>query len=62
MVVKGSTSVGLLGLHIYGEPAGSTIDPTASSWSGDRHRNSGDAEFGDIIGDWREYGMMLSVL
>ncbi len=59
MAVTGSTS---LGLHIHEEPAGSTADPTASSWSGDRHRNSSGAGFGDVIGDRREYGMMLSVL
>lgn len=30
MAVIGLTSVGLVGLHIHGEPAGSVIDPTAS--------------------------------
>ncbi len=60
MAVTGSTSVGLVGLHIHGEPAGSATDPTASSRSGDRH--SDESGFGDAIGDRREYGMMLSVL
>ena len=62
MAVAGSTSVGLLGLHIHAEPAGSAIDPTASSRSGDRHETSGGSGFGDAIGDRREYGMMLSIL
>ncbi len=62
MAVTGSTSVGLLELHIHGEPAGSTADPTASSRSGDCHETSGGSGFGDAIGDRREYGMILSVL
>lgn len=55
MAVTGSMSVGL---HIHGEPAGSASDPTASSRSGDRHETSGGSEFGDAIGNLREYGMM----
>ena len=58
--VTRSPSVGIVGLHIYEEPAGSASDSTASSRSGDRHSdNSG---FGDAISDRREYGMMVSVL
>ena len=62
MAVARLTSVGLVGLHIHTEPAGSATDPTASSRSGDRHETSGGSGFGDTIGDRREYGMMLSVL
>ena len=62
MAVAGSTSVGLLGLHIHAEPPRSAIDPTASSRSGDRHETSGGSGFGDAIGDRREYGMILSIL
>ena len=57
MTLTGSISVGLVGLHIHEEPAGSAADPTASSLSGDRSSGLGDA-----IGNRREYGMMLSVL
>ena len=62
MAVTGSTSVGLVGLHIHGELAGSATDPTASSRSADRHGTSDDSGFGDAIDDRREYGIMLSVL
>lgn len=62
MAVTGSTSVGLVGLHIHAEPAGSVTNPTAASRSGDRHETSGGSGFGDAIGDRREYGMTLSVL
>ena len=62
MAVTGSISVGLVGLHIHAEPAGSVMGPTASSRSGDRHETSGGSGFGDVIGHWSEYGMTLSVL
>ena len=61
MAVTGLTSVGLVGLHIHAEPAGSVTSPTASSRSGDRHETSGGLGFSDVIGDWREYEMTLSV-
>ena len=60
MAVTRAPAVGIVGLHIHEEPAGSASDSTASSRSGDRHSdNSG---FGDAISDRREYGMILSVL
>ena len=60
MAVTRSPSVGIVGLHIHEEPAGSASDSTASSRSRDRHSdNSG---FGDAISDRREYGMIVSVL
>ncbi len=62
IAITGSTFVGLIGLHIHAEPAGSVTDPTASSRSEDRHETSGGSGFGDVIGDRREYGMTLSVL
>ena len=31
IAITGSTFVGLIGLHIHAEPAGSVTDPTASS-------------------------------
>ena len=61
MAVAGSTSVGLVGLHIHAEPAGSVTNPT-SSRSGDRHETSGGSGFGDAIEDRREYGMTSAVL
>ncbi len=62
IAVTGLTSVGLLGLYIYREPAGSTADPTASSRSGDCHKTSSSSGFSDAIGDRREYRIILSVL
>ena len=59
MAIIGLTSVGL---YIYRELAGSIADPTASSRSGDRHETSGSLGFGDVIGDRREYRIMLSIL
>lgn len=57
MALTGSISVGLVGLHIHKESAGSAVDPTASSLSEDRS-----SRLGDVIGNRREYEMMLSVL
>ena len=62
IAITGSTSVWVARLHIHEEPAGSAIDPTASSRSGDRHETSGGLGFGDVIGDRRVCGMMLSLL
>ena len=62
IAIIGSTFVGLIGLHIYAEPAGSVTDPTASSRSGDRYETSGGSGFSDVIGDRREYRITLSVL
>ena len=62
MAVAGSTSVGLLRLHIHAELAGSVINPTTSSRSGDRHETSSGSGFSDAIGDRREYEIMLSIL
>lgn len=62
MAIIGSISVGLIGLHIHTESAGSVINSTAASRSGDRHETSGGSEFGDAIGDRREYKITLSVL
>ena len=59
IAVIGLTSVGL---YIYREIAGSTADPTASSRSGDCYEPSSSLGFGDVIGDRREYGIILSVL
>lgn len=53
MAVAGSTSVGLVGLHIHAEPARSVTNPMAASRSGDRHETSGGSGFGDAIGDRR---------
>ena len=62
IVITGSISVGLIKLHIYAESAGSVINPTASSRSGDRGEISDSSEFGDVIDDRREYRMVLSIL
>ena len=62
IAIAGSTSVGFFELHIYAEPAESVIDLTASSRSGDYYETSSDSGFGDVIGDRREYKMMLSIL
>ena len=51
MAVADSTSVGIVGLHIHAEPAGSVTNPTTSSRSGDRHETSGGSGFGDAIED-----------
>ena len=61
MTIAGSTSVGLVGLHIHMKSAGSVTNPT-SSRSGDRHETSGGSGFGDAIEDRREYGMTSAVL
>ena len=62
IAVTGSTSVGIVGLHIYGEPAGSVANPTASSRSEDYYETSGDSGSGDLIDDRREYRSILSLL
>ncbi len=61
IAVTGSMSVGLVGLHIHGNLAGSAADSTASSRSGDRHETSSGSGFSDTLGNRREYWMMLSV-
>ena len=49
--------VELVGLHIYEKLVKSIADSTASSLSGDRS-----LELGDAIGNRREYEMILSIL
>ena len=61
MVIVGSTSVGLIRLHIHAELAGSIINPT-SSRRGDRYETSSGLGFGDAIEDRREYRITSSVL
>ena len=48
IAVIGLTSVGL---YIYREIAGSTVNPTASSRSGDYYELSSGLGFSDVIGD-----------
>ena len=60
MAITRSSSVEIVGLHIYEELAGSISDSTASSRSEDRH--SDNLGFDDIISDRREYEIMVSVL
>ena len=55
-------SVGLIGLYIYTEPAGSTTNPTASSRSRERYETSSGLGFSEVIGDRREYRIILSIL
>ena len=59
IAIIGLTSVGL---YIYRELAGSITNPTASSRSGDYYETSSLLGFSDIIGDRREYKIILSIL
>ena len=54
--------VKLIRLHIYAELVESITNSTASFRSGDRYEISNTLEFDDVIGDWREYRITLSVL
>ena len=53
----GLTFVGLVGLHIHKELAGSVANSTTSSLSGDRS-----LELDNAIDNRREYEMILSIL